>query len=168
MKNRYTVDTNDAGTARLEETRVATRRETKVDVIRDALAMWHMLREQAEQGNQVFISKDKNEMTQLFVEPLDIARKSHSTVLKDGDIHMNVRAIHTTDDHDWALAEIESLWNKAEPGTPEGDRFEVLSILIDTYEREHFPVPLPDPVEAKVRIILIFKKMIKQFRKFLN
>lgn len=61
---------------------------------------------------------------------------------------MNVRAIRTPEDHAWALAQIESLWDKAEPGTSEGDRFEVLSTLIDAYEREHFPIPAPDPVEA--------------------
>lgn len=61
---------------------------------------------------------------------------------------MNIRAIRTADDHRWALGEIEKLWGKAEPGTPEGDRFEVLSTLIDVYEREHFPVPPPDPVAA--------------------
>jgi HTH-type transcriptional regulator/antitoxin HigA len=32
--------------------------------------------------------------------------------------------------------------------TPEGDRFEVLSTLIDAYEREHFPMPPPEPIEA--------------------
>ena len=33
-------------------------------------------------------------------------------------------------------------------GTPEGDELEVLSILIEKYENEHFPVGLPDPIEA--------------------
>ena len=61
---------------------------------------------------------------------------------------MEVRPIRTEADHAWALAEVEHLWQKAEPGTPEGDRFEVLSTLIDVYEREHFPLPPPDPIEA--------------------
>ncbi len=36
----------------------------------------------------------------------------------------------------------------ARPGTPEGDELEVLGILIDHYEQEHFPIGLPDPIEA--------------------
>ena len=61
---------------------------------------------------------------------------------------MEVRPIRTDADHAWALREIERLWSKAEPGTREGDRFEVLATLVDAYEREHHPVPPPDPVEA--------------------
>jgi len=57
---------------------------------------------------------------------------------------MDVRAIRTAADHAWALAQIERLWDRAEPGTADGDRFEVLSTLIDAYERTHLPVPPPD------------------------
>ena len=38
--------------------------------------------------------------------------------------------------------------NEPEPGTPEGDRFEVLLTLFEAYEARHFPIDLPDPVEA--------------------
>ncbi|MBF1165187.1 MAG: transcriptional regulator, partial [Dechloromonas agitata] len=38
--------------------------------------------------------------------------------------------------------------NEPEPGTPEGDRFEVLVTLVEAYEAKHFPIDLPDPVEA--------------------
>jgi|APMed6443717190_1056831.scaffolds.fasta_scaffold01153_5 HTH-type transcriptional regulator/antitoxin HigA len=61
---------------------------------------------------------------------------------------MDVRAIRTAADHAWALAQIERLWDRAKPGTADGDRFEVLSTLIDAYERTHLPVPPPDPVDA--------------------
>jgi len=61
---------------------------------------------------------------------------------------MNIKPIRTAKDHAWALREIESLWDKAKPGTSEGDRFEVLSALVDAYEREHFEIPAPDPIEA--------------------
>ena len=61
---------------------------------------------------------------------------------------MNVRPIRIAKDHAWALKEIERLWDKAEPGTPEGERFDVLTTLVDAYEREHFPIPPPDPVAA--------------------
>jgi len=61
---------------------------------------------------------------------------------------MNVKPIRTPADHAAALKEIERLWDKAEPGTPDGDKFEVLSTLADAYEREHMAIPTPDPIEA--------------------
>lgn len=61
---------------------------------------------------------------------------------------MDIKPIRTTKDHAWALREIERLWDKAQPGTREGDRFEVLSALVDAYEREHLEMPAPDPIEA--------------------
>ena len=36
----------------------------------------------------------------------------------------------------------------AEPNTPEGEKLDVLVTLIEAYERKHFPLDLPDPVEA--------------------
>lgn len=61
---------------------------------------------------------------------------------------MDIKPIRTNEDHAWALQQLERLWDKAEEGTPEGDRFEVLSALVDAYEREHFQIPAPDPIEA--------------------
>ena len=61
---------------------------------------------------------------------------------------MDIKPIRTTKDHAWALREIESLWDVAQPGTREGDRFEVLSALVDAYEREQIEIPAPDPIEA--------------------
>lgn len=61
---------------------------------------------------------------------------------------MDIKPIRTTKDHPWSLRQIEALWAKAKPRTPEGDRFEVLSALVDAYEREHFEIPAPDPIEA--------------------
>ena len=46
-----------------------------------------------------------------------------------------------------ALAEVRRLWGSA-PGTPGGDRLDVLMILVEAYEAEHHPVALPDPIEA--------------------
>jgi hypothetical protein len=36
----------------------------------------------------------------------------------------------------------------AEAGTPKGERLDVLATLVEAYERQHFPMDLPDPVEA--------------------
>ena len=61
---------------------------------------------------------------------------------------MNIKPIRTPADHAATLKEVERLWDKARPGTPEGDKLEVLSALVDAYEREHFKIPSPDPIEA--------------------
>jgi HTH-type transcriptional regulator/antitoxin HigA len=46
-----------------------------------------------------------------------------------------------------ALKRLEVIFD-AEPGTPEGDELELLSLLIDNYEKIHCPIDLPDPIEA--------------------
>ena len=62
---------------------------------------------------------------------------------------MEIRPIHTDDDYQVALREVSAYFdNEPEPGTPEGDRFEVLLTLVEAYEARHFPIDLPDPVEA--------------------
>lgn len=60
---------------------------------------------------------------------------------------MEIRPIRTKADHRRALKEAERLWD-AEPGTPDGDRVDVLVTLIEAYEEKHFPVAAPDPIAA--------------------
>ena len=61
----------------------------------------------------------------------------------------DIRPIRTRADYKAALAEVSPLFDREpQPGTPEGDRFDVLVTLIEAYEREHFPIEAPDPVEA--------------------
>jgi HTH-type transcriptional regulator/antitoxin HigA len=60
---------------------------------------------------------------------------------------MNLKPIKTDADHEAALKEIERLWD-AEAGTPDGDRLEILTTLVEAYEEVHFPMDMPDPVEA--------------------
>ena len=60
---------------------------------------------------------------------------------------MEIRPIRTEADHETALRRIESVWGAA-LGTAEGDELDVLTTLVEAYEREHHPVDLPDPVEA--------------------
>ena len=60
---------------------------------------------------------------------------------------MNIRPVKTEADYKAALAEIRKLMN-AKRGTHQGERLEVLGALVEAYEREHFPMELPDPVEA--------------------
>jgi HTH-type transcriptional regulator/antitoxin HigA len=62
---------------------------------------------------------------------------------------MDVRPVRTQEDLEWALAEIGPYFdNPPDPGTPEGDRFDVLAALIEAYEDKHYPVPYLDPVSV--------------------
>jgi len=60
---------------------------------------------------------------------------------------MNIKPIKTAADYRAALREVESLMTAA-PNTPEGEKLDVLVTLIEAYERKHFPLDLPDPIEA--------------------
>jgi HTH-type transcriptional regulator / antitoxin HigA len=60
---------------------------------------------------------------------------------------MIVKLIKTKKDYSQALKRLEMIFD-AKKGSAEGDELEVLGILIERYEDEHFPVGLPDPVEA--------------------
>lgn len=60
---------------------------------------------------------------------------------------MDIKPIKNETDHQEALREVERLMTAA-PNTPEGDKLDILVTLIEAYERKHFPMDLPDPVEA--------------------
>lgn len=61
----------------------------------------------------------------------------------------SIRPIHNHDDYQQSLAEISRLVDiDPAEGTFEGDRLEVLATLVEVYEREHYPLTLPDPIEA--------------------
>lgn len=62
---------------------------------------------------------------------------------------MTVRPIHTAADYATALKTASRLFDHPpEPGTPEGDEFDVLITLIEVYEAKHVPMESPDPIEA--------------------
>jgi HTH-type transcriptional regulator/antitoxin HigA len=60
---------------------------------------------------------------------------------------MGIRPIRTEADHQATLAEIERLFDAA-PGTARGDRLDVLTTLVEAYEKRYLALPAPDPVEA--------------------
>ena len=60
---------------------------------------------------------------------------------------MNIKPIYTEEDYQQALARLEDIFD-AQPSTEEGDELEILSILIDRYEKQVDPIDLPDPIEA--------------------
>jgi HTH-type transcriptional regulator/antitoxin HigA len=60
---------------------------------------------------------------------------------------MKLKAIKTEQDYHQALERLEIIFDSKD-GTPQGDELEVLGILIDQYEKEYFPIEMPDPIEA--------------------
>jgi len=65
---------------------------------------------------------------------------------------MNIKPINNEADYQQALKRLALIFD-AKKGTEKGDELEILSILIDKYESEHFPIGLPDPIEA-IKFIL--------------
>lgn len=60
---------------------------------------------------------------------------------------MKISPIRNEKDYQKALERLEEIFN-SKKGTEEGDELEILSILIDQYENENFPIGMPDPIEA--------------------
>ena len=63
------------------------------------------------------------------------------------EVDMQIRPIKSKADHRAALKQIERLMD-AKPGTPAGDRLEILIALVDHYESQHEPIEPPDPIDA--------------------
>ena len=62
---------------------------------------------------------------------------------------MNIHPIRTKADYKRALREVSAYFeNEPEPGSEDGDRFEILATLVEAYESKHFPIEAPDPIEA--------------------
>ncbi|MBS1531927.1 MAG: helix-turn-helix domain-containing protein [Bacteroidetes bacterium] len=60
---------------------------------------------------------------------------------------MDIKPIKTEQDYQDALTRLEIIFD-SEPNTAEGDELEILGMLIDNYEQVHFPIDMPDPIEA--------------------
>jgi HTH-type transcriptional regulator/antitoxin HigA len=60
---------------------------------------------------------------------------------------MDIAPLKTRQDYQRALKEIEGLMH-AKRNTPEGDRLDVLVTLVEAWEQRHYPLDLPDPIEA--------------------
>lgn len=60
---------------------------------------------------------------------------------------MNFKPIKTKKEYELAMTKLETLFD-AKKGTIKGDELEILTLLIEKYEDDNFPIELPDPVEA--------------------
>lgn len=65
---------------------------------------------------------------------------------------MTLKLIKTEDDYQTALSRLEEIF-EAKVGSKESDEADVLALLVDEYENEHYPIDAPDPIEAiKIRM----------------
>ncbi len=60
---------------------------------------------------------------------------------------MKIKPIRNKADYQKALERLEVIFD-AKKGSEEGDELEILSIIIDNYESENFPIEMPDPISA--------------------
>jgi HTH-type transcriptional regulator/antitoxin HigA len=60
---------------------------------------------------------------------------------------MNIQPLHSKEDYQEALARINEIFD-AKPNTKKGDELEILGVLVDEYEENHFPIEAPKPIEA--------------------
>ena len=59
---------------------------------------------------------------------------------------MKLKPIKTKTEYKAALREVEALFDAPE-GSPQADDLEVLAMLVEKYEAEHYPIPAPDPID---------------------
>jgi HTH-type transcriptional regulator / antitoxin HigA len=65
---------------------------------------------------------------------------------------MNIKPIKTESDYREALLRLEVIFD-ATVGTPESDEADVLGLMVDEYEKKHYQIEAPDPIEAiKIRM----------------
>lgn len=65
---------------------------------------------------------------------------------------MSLRPIKSEEDYRLALKRIEEIFD-SKLGTKEGDELDILGLMVDDYEKKHFPIEAPDPIEAiKIRM----------------
>jgi len=60
---------------------------------------------------------------------------------------MEIKPIKTEQDYNESVKRIEELWG-AKRDTPQGDEFDLLCTLVESYEMTHFPIAPPDPIDA--------------------
>tara|TARA_B110000971_G_C19779832_1_gene394777 strand:- start:259 stop:615 length:357 start_codon:yes stop_codon:yes gene_type:complete len=60
---------------------------------------------------------------------------------------MNIKPIRNKADYQNALERLELIFD-AKRDTKEGDELEILAMVVDNYETEHFPIEMPDPIAA--------------------
>ena len=78
-----------------------------------------------------------------------------------------IKPIHNEQDYKTALTQAEELWG-AKEDTPEGDELDVLLVLIEHYEKKHYPMPSSDPVDAILFLVDQMNLTRKDLEEFLG
>jgi HTH-type transcriptional regulator / antitoxin HigA len=73
---------------------------------------------------------------------------------------MNIKPIKTDLDYRYALKRLDVIFDSP-VGSPESDEADILGLLVDEYEKKHYPIETPDPIEAiKIRMVELQLKQI--------
>lgn len=73
---------------------------------------------------------------------------------------MNIKPIRSDADYQLALMRLDEVFD-APVGSSEGDEADVLALLVDEYEKKHYPIDAPDPIEAiKIRMEELHLKQV--------
>ena len=67
---------------------------------------------------------------------------------------VTIRLIKTEADYEMALAELDSMIGHVKPGTPDGNRYEVLASLVEAYEAANYPIEASDDPIAMIEFVL--------------
>jgi HTH-type transcriptional regulator/antitoxin HigA len=60
---------------------------------------------------------------------------------------MEIKPIITEQDFNDSLKRIDELWG-SKPGTPQGEEFDLLCTLVESWEMAHYPIAPPDPIDS--------------------
>lgn len=60
---------------------------------------------------------------------------------------MDLKLIKTEEEYQMALARLDEIFDAPE-GLSESDEADLLALLVDEYENNHYPIEAPDPIEA--------------------
>lgn len=67
---------------------------------------------------------------------------------------VTIRPVKTEDDYEAALVELDSMIGHVEPGTPDGNRYELLAALVEAYEEANYPIEASDDPIAMIEFVL--------------
>ncbi|MBR9831551.1 transcriptional regulator [bacterium] len=79
---------------------------------------------------------------------------------------MNIKPIKSENDYNQAIERLDEIFD-AKIGTPESDEADILGLLIDEYEKKHYPIDAPDPIEAiKIRMEELHLRQVDIVKEF--
>jgi HTH-type transcriptional regulator/antitoxin HigA len=80
--------------------------------------------------------------------------KSVTVLMQQLSEPVSIRPIKTEADYEAALAELECMIGQVEPGTPDGNRYEMLAALVEAYEEANYPIEASDDPIAMIEFVI--------------